>query len=43
LVTHAAEVAERAERLITLHDGRIVEDVPHRSRAPAHGGGRLAQ
>jgi putative ABC transport system ATP-binding protein len=43
LVTHAAEVAERAERLITLHDGRIVEDVPHRSKAPAHGGGRLAQ
>jgi len=43
LVTHAAEVAERAARLITLHDGRIVEDVPHRSRAPAHSGGRLAQ
>jgi putative ABC transport system ATP-binding protein len=43
LVTHAAEVADRAERQITLHDGRIVEDVPHRSRAPAHGGGRLAQ
>jgi putative ABC transport system ATP-binding protein len=43
LVTHAAEVADRAERQITLHDGRIVEDVPRRSRAPAHGGGRLAQ
>ena len=43
LVTHAAEVADRAERQITLHDGRIVEDVPHRSKAPAHGGGRLAQ
>jgi putative ABC transport system ATP-binding protein len=43
LVTHAAEVADRAERQITLHDGRIVEDVLHRSRAPAHGGGRLAQ
>jgi putative ABC transport system ATP-binding protein len=39
LVTHAAEVADRAERQITLHDGRIVEDVLHRSRAPA----RLAQ
>jgi putative ABC transport system ATP-binding protein len=43
LVTHAAEVADRAERQITLYDGRIVEDVLHRSRAPAHGGGRLAQ
>jgi putative ABC transport system ATP-binding protein len=43
LVTHAAEVADRAERQITLHDGRIVEDVLHRSKAPAHGGGRLAQ
>jgi putative ABC transport system ATP-binding protein len=26
VVTHAAEVAERAPRRITLHDGRIVED-----------------
>jgi len=43
LVTHAAEVADRAERQITLYDGRIVEDVLHRSRAPAHGRGRLAQ
>jgi putative ABC transport system ATP-binding protein len=30
LVTHAAEIANRTERQITLHDGRIVEDVPHR-------------
>jgi putative ABC transport system ATP-binding protein len=27
LVTHATEVADRAERQITLNDGRIVEDV----------------
>jgi putative ABC transport system ATP-binding protein len=27
LVTHAVEVADRAERQITLHDGRIVEDI----------------
>lgn len=33
LVTHAAEVADRAERQITLHDGRIVEDIQHRARA----------
>jgi putative ABC transport system ATP-binding protein len=26
IVTHAAEVANRAQRRITLHDGRIVED-----------------
>ena len=26
VVTHAAEVADRAQRRITLHDGRIVED-----------------
>lgn len=26
VVTHAAEVAERAQRRITLHDGRIVKD-----------------
>jgi len=26
VVTHAAEVAERAQRRITLHDGRIIED-----------------
>jgi putative ABC transport system ATP-binding protein len=26
VVTHAAEVADRAERQITLHDGRIVKD-----------------
>jgi putative ABC transport system ATP-binding protein len=43
LVTHAAEVADRAERQITLHDGRIVEDILHRSGAPAHDRGRLAQ
>jgi putative ABC transport system ATP-binding protein len=33
LVTHAAEVADRAERQITLHDGRIVEDIQHRVKA----------
>ena len=32
LVTHAAEVADRAARQITLHDGRIVEDIQHRAR-----------
>ena len=26
MVTHGAEVANRARRQITLHDGRIVED-----------------
>ena len=26
MVTHAAEVADRAQRRITLHDGRIIED-----------------
>ena len=32
LVTHATEVADRAERQITLNDGRIVEDIRLRSR-----------
>jgi putative ABC transport system ATP-binding protein len=27
LVTHAAEIADRAQRQITLHDGRIINDV----------------
>ncbi|PWT84362.1 MAG: macrolide ABC transporter ATP-binding protein [Proteobacteria bacterium] len=27
MVTHAAEVADRAQRRITIHDGRIVEDL----------------
>ena len=35
LVTHAAEVANRAERQITLHDGRIVEDIPRRLQVSA--------
>ena len=26
VVTHAAEVADRAQRRVTLHDGRIIED-----------------
>ena len=26
VVTHAADVADRAQRRITLHDGRIIED-----------------
>jgi putative ABC transport system ATP-binding protein len=34
LVTHAAEVADRAERQITLHDGRIVEDTQQRAKGP---------
>src|SRR5437870_2497508 len=33
VVTHAAEVADRAQRRITLHDGRIVEDDAHRAAA----------
>jgi putative ABC transport system ATP-binding protein len=31
LVTHAAEVADRADRQITLHDGRVVEDARQRA------------
>jgi putative ABC transport system ATP-binding protein len=31
LVTHAAEVADRADRQITLHDGRVVEDTRQRA------------
>jgi putative ABC transport system ATP-binding protein len=35
VVTHSAEVANRARRQITLHDGQIVEDqVPARSPIP---------
>jgi putative ABC transport system ATP-binding protein len=30
VVTHAAEVAERAGRRITLHDGRVIKDGPAR-------------
>jgi putative ABC transport system ATP-binding protein len=26
VVTHAAEIADRARRQITLHDGRIIDD-----------------
>jgi putative ABC transport system ATP-binding protein len=33
MVTHAAEVADRAARQITLHDGRIVDDTRHRASA----------
>jgi putative ABC transport system ATP-binding protein len=43
VVTHAADVAERAERQITLHDGRIVEDVRRRQGCPvADGSGNPA-
>jgi len=39
MVTHSPEIAALAERIITLHDGRIVEDnalvQPHRASAPA--------
>ena len=35
VVTHAAEVADRAQRRITLHDGRIIEDdAASKARAP---------
>jgi putative ABC transport system ATP-binding protein len=35
MVTHAAEVADRAQRRITLHDGRIIEDdTASKTRAP---------
>ena len=39
VVTHAADVADRAERQITLHDGRIIEDIPRRPRHPVWAGG----
>ena len=38
VVTHTAEVAERAERQITLHDGQIVEDVWRDPRVAAEEG-----
>lgn len=42
VVTHAADVATRAQRQITLHDGRIVEDLPGRPEASTGiGGGSL--
>ena len=34
VVTHAAEVADRAQRRITLHDGRIVEDDVASTKGP---------
>jgi putative ABC transport system ATP-binding protein len=35
VVTHAADVADRAQRRITLHDGRIIEDdAASKARAP---------
>jgi len=35
VVTHAAEVGDRAQRRITLHDGRIIEDdAASKARAP---------
>jgi len=35
VVTHAAEVADRAQRRITLHDGQIIEDdTASKARAP---------
>jgi len=36
VVTHAADVADRAQRRITLHDGQIIED-DSASKAPAPG------
>jgi putative ABC transport system ATP-binding protein len=35
VVTHASEVAERARRQITLHDGRIISDAATARTAPA--------
>lgn len=35
VVTHASEVAERARRQITLHDGRIIRDDATARTAPA--------
>jgi putative ABC transport system ATP-binding protein len=43
VVTHAAEVAARAEREITLHDGRIVDDSRRQPAAPGKAGGSLPQ
>jgi putative ABC transport system ATP-binding protein len=40
LVTHAAEVADRAERQITLHDGRIVDDVRRHPDCSVNAGAR---
>jgi putative ABC transport system ATP-binding protein len=34
VVTHAAEVASRARRQITLHDGRVLEDVASGKNSP---------
>jgi putative ABC transport system ATP-binding protein len=34
VVTHAADVADRAERQITLHDGHVIEDLPRRQTCP---------
>jgi len=36
LVTHSPEVAARAERVITLHDGRLLTDQRGPARPPAH-------
>jgi putative ABC transport system ATP-binding protein len=41
MVTHSTEVAERAERIIQLRDGRVVEDsavAANRARAEADSG-----
>ena len=35
LITHEHEVADRAERVISVHDGRVVEDVRHTAAVPA--------
>jgi len=38
VVTHAADVASRAERQITLHDGCIIEDARRRKKCPVGDG-----
>jgi hypothetical protein len=30
MVTHDADVAYRAERCVTLHDGRVITDAPRK-------------
>ncbi len=42
VVTHASEVADRARRQITLHDGKIIEDAAAVRRAPAVESGNSA-
>jgi putative ABC transport system ATP-binding protein len=36
MVTHNAEAASHCDRIVTLHDGRIVRDERNRARSPGH-------